>query len=180
VAQPGQVLENPVTGERVVFRRTTAETGGELLEYDLIYRPQGFVTRPHVHPRQEERHEVVEGALGLVVGRGAEQRLDPGDAVVVPAGTTHRLFPIGDEPVHVRFTLRPALRTEELLETFVALARDGKLRPNGMPGLLDLAVIARDFEDEGYATRPPLWIQRALLGPLAALGRRRGLGGAST
>jgi quercetin dioxygenase-like cupin family protein len=173
VARAGDVLENPVTGDRILFRRTGAQTGGEVVEYELLYRPTGFVTRPHLHPRQEERHEVLEGALGLVVDGGAEQRLAPGDAVVVAPGTPHRIVRVGDEPVRVLFTLRPALRTEELLETFVALARAGKLRPNGMPGLLDLAVIARAFEDEGYATRPPLWMQRALLGPLAAVARRR-------
>jgi hypothetical protein len=29
------VLENPATGERLVFLRTAAETGGEVLEYEL-------------------------------------------------------------------------------------------------------------------------------------------------
>ncbi len=51
MAQTGDVLENPVTGERLVFRRTAAETGGDALEYELVFRPQGFVVRQHVHPR---------------------------------------------------------------------------------------------------------------------------------
>jgi quercetin dioxygenase-like cupin family protein len=173
VARPGETLENPVTGERVVFRKTTAETNGEALEYELHFTPTGFVTQEHVHPGQSERHEVVGGALGLVLD-GREQVLRPGDSVVVPRGARHRLFPVDGGQVHVVFELRPALRTETLLETFVGLARDGKVNRKGYPSLLQLAVISREFEAEGYATRPPLAVQRALFTPLAALGRRRG------
>ena len=50
-----EVIENPATGERVVFRRTAAETRGELLEYEFVFRPRGFVAAEHVHPRQAIR-----------------------------------------------------------------------------------------------------------------------------
>ena len=33
--QPGDVIENPVTGERITFVRTSAQTGGALAEMDL-------------------------------------------------------------------------------------------------------------------------------------------------
>jgi quercetin dioxygenase-like cupin family protein len=175
VVAGGDTLENPVTGERIVFRRTAAETGGESLDYDLFFRPQGFVVKEHLHPSQDELHDVVEGRLGLVL-EGKEQVLEPGDSVVVKAGTPHRLFPMDDGQVHVHFEVKPALRTQELLELFFRLARDGKVSKKGNPGLLELAVIAREFEPEGYATRPPLAVQRALFGPLAALARLLGRG----
>jgi hypothetical protein len=34
MAKPGEELRNPVTGQDLVFRRTTAETAGELLEVE--------------------------------------------------------------------------------------------------------------------------------------------------
>ena len=34
MARAGDVLENPVTGERIVFRRVAADTNGELLLFD--------------------------------------------------------------------------------------------------------------------------------------------------
>ena len=173
MARAGDVLENPVTGERIVVRRTAHETNGESLEYELVFAPSGFVTQEHLHPKQSERHEVVSGQLGLHL-QGREQVLGPGDVVVVPAWTPHHLFSVGGSRVHAVFELRPALRTETLLETFVGLARDGKVNDKGYPRLLQLAVLSRDFEDEGYATRPPLAVQRLLFGPLAAIGRRRG------
>ena len=67
----------------------------------------------------------------------------------------------------------PALRSEELLRRFFRLAEEGKVNAKGKPGLLELALIARDFEPEGYATKPPLAVQRALLGPLAVIARNR-------
>jgi quercetin dioxygenase-like cupin family protein len=97
-----------VTGERVVFRRTGTETNGEALEYELVFRPQGFVVQEHVHPRQSERHEVLSGRLVLRTADG-ERVLGPGEAVDVAAGTPHRLFAVGGDPVHALFELRPAL-----------------------------------------------------------------------
>ena len=173
MANAGETLENPVTSERITFRKTAADTNGEALEYEIVFRPSGFVTQEHLHPQQEERHEVVSGSLGLSVD-GEDRVLNAGDVVVVPRGTAHRLFPVGEEPVHAVFESRPALRSEALIETIVRLAREGKLNRKGRPGLLQLAVIAREFEDEGYPTKPPLPVQRALFGPLAALGRLRG------
>jgi mannose-6-phosphate isomerase-like protein (cupin superfamily) len=173
VARSGDVLENPATGDRLVFRKTAAETGGEVLEYEITFRPAGFATRDHVHPRQQERHEVVEGSLGIAVD-GRERRLGPGDVELVPPNTRHRVFPVVDEPVRVTFESRPALETEVLLETIFGLARDGKVNAKGDPGLLQLAVIFRELQDVGYPTSPPLAVQRALLTPLAMVGRLRG------
>ena len=170
MAANAKVLENPVTGERILFRRTTADTGGEALEYELLFRPQGFLVREHLHPCQSERHEVLSGKLGLHLG-GENRVLEPGDAVVVPAATPHRLFPVGDGQVQALFELRPALRTEQLLETFVRLARDGKVDGKGNPRPFELALIAREFEPEGYATKPPLAVQHLLLAPLAWLAK---------
>lgn len=173
MARAGDVFENPATGDRIAFLRTAAETNGELVEYEVEYTPRGFATREHVHPEQEERHEVLEGALGVSVA-GRERRLGPGDAEVVPPRMPHHVFPVGDGLVKARFTSRPALDTEELLETFMALALAGKVNADGNPNILQLAVIARSFERLGYPTRPPLAVQRALFGPLAAFARLLG------
>lgn len=176
VARAGEVLENPVTGERIVFHRTSAETNGELLEYELTVRPAGFLAQNHLHSKQEERHEVVEGEVAITIA-GHERVLRPGDVEIVPPGTAHRLRAVSDQPVRLRMESRPALNSERLIETFVALARDGKVNRKGFPSPLQLAVISRDFEDEGYTAKPPLAVQRIVFGPLAALGRLRGYRG---
>ena len=92
---------------------------------------------------------------------------------MVPPNTPHHMV-ASDAPVTLVMESRPALETEALLETFVALGQQGKLDAEGNPSFLQLAVIAREFEDEGYPTSPPLAVQRAVMTTLAALARRRG------
>lgn len=74
----GDRLENPVTGEVLIFHRTSATTGGEAVLVETIVRPEGFVAAAHVHPRHTERFEVLEGRLGLRVG-DKELLAGPGD-----------------------------------------------------------------------------------------------------
>ena len=173
MARAGDVLEDPTTGSRLVFLRTAAETGGELLEYELTFVPGGFSARDHLHPLQSEQHEVLDGMLGLIVA-GRETRLRAGDSETVPVNTRHRIFKAQDAPLRARFTLRPALDSEVLLETLFGLARDGKVGKAGEPSPLQLAVIFSEFASLGRPPRPPAAVQRALLAPLAVLGRMRG------
>jgi hypothetical protein len=50
MAHAGQILENPVSGEKIIFRQTAAETDGELLAFELVLAPGGAVPGAHVHP----------------------------------------------------------------------------------------------------------------------------------
>ena len=70
MAYAGQIIENPVSGERITFRETAADTGGELLAIDLELRPDGHVPGMHVHPIQEERFEVTDGTMRFKLGCG--------------------------------------------------------------------------------------------------------------
>lgn len=175
MAFTGQVLDNPISGERITFRKTTAETGGKLLAIDLELSPDGHVPGAHVHPLQEERFEIVAGTVKFRKGlRRIKAR--PGDTVVVPPGTVHRFENVGNEPAHVRVEIRPALRMEELFEATVALAREGRTTSTGMPRPFDLALFMREFEAEVRAPFVPAAVVRAMMAPLAWMGRRRGLG----
>src|SRR5215217_4027899 len=111
MARPGELLEAPSLGLQIEFRRTTAETGGELVEFDLIGRPKGILTKPHVHPSQSERQEVIDGSLEIRFGP-LTRILGPGDVVETPAGTTHTHTPDG----HIRVQVRPALEFEAWVE----------------------------------------------------------------
>ena len=65
----GDAIENPVTGERIVFRKTARETNGEAVVIEAHVQPSGFVAAAHVHPHQEERFQVLRGSVGFRVGR---------------------------------------------------------------------------------------------------------------
>ena len=172
MATRGQTLVNPASGERITFRATAAETDGELVAIDLELPEGGRVPGGlHIHPRQEERFEVVRGVMRFRVRR---ERIiaEPGDVVVVPAGVRHDFANAGDETAFVRVEIRPALKMEQLFETAVALAEQGRTMLGGIPRPLDLALFTREFEQEVQAAFPPRWLQRLALMPLAWLARR--------
>jgi quercetin dioxygenase-like cupin family protein len=175
MAHQGQIIENPVSGERITFRETAADTNGELLAIDLELGPDGHVPGMHVHPNQEERFEVTDGVMRFKKGR-EKVIATPGDVVVVAPGVRHKFANAGDERARARVEVRPALRMEELFETTVALAREGRTTRRGLPKPLDLALFVREFEDEVQGAFPPMWVQRATLAPLAWLARKLGRG----
>jgi quercetin dioxygenase-like cupin family protein len=174
MAYAGQILDNPITGERITFRETAADTGGELLAIDLILAPDGHVPGAHVHPSQEERFEIVSGTMKFRLGL-KKIVAQAGDVVVVPRGSNHKFANAGDEPAHVRVEVRPALKMEQLFETTVALAHEGRTNGKGMPKPLDLALFVREYEDEVRAPFPPAPIIKAAMAPLAWIAKHRGL-----
>jgi quercetin dioxygenase-like cupin family protein len=169
----GDIIENPVTGERITFLATSADTDGDMVVIETVVQPGGFVAAAHIHPKQEERFEVVSGTLGLKVD-GEEIVAGPGETLTIPAGTPHRFWNAGDEEVRFRCEVRPALQFEQLLETMFALAADGKTNRKGMPNLLRLAVIARAHFDVVRLPFPPAFVQRSGLALGAPLGRLLG------
>ncbi|MCP9488033.1 MAG: cupin domain-containing protein [Gaiellaceae bacterium MAG52_C11] len=170
---PGERLENPITGEALVFHRTSAQTDGEEVFVEVIVHPHGFVAAAHVHPYQTERFEVLEGRLGL--RRGDEQLVaTPGDIAVVNPGTAHRFWNAGDQDVRFTVEVRPALQFESLIETMFTLAARGKTNRKGLPNPLRLAVIAQAHFDTVRLPFPPPALQRAALALGAPLGKALG------
>ncbi len=166
----GDQIENPVTGERLVFHETSAGTGGARVVFETIVQPGGFVAAAHVHPAQSERFAVESGKLGMKVG-GKKQTLGAGEVATVESGTPHKFWNAGEEPVRFVCEVRPALQFESLLETMFALAADGKTSRKGMPNPLRLAVIANAHFDTVRLPLVPAWLQKAGLILGAPLGR---------
>ena len=173
MAYTGQSFENPVSGERITFLQTAADTDGALLEFELELTADGHVPGAHVHPEQEERFHVLEGEMTFRLGL---RRIvaGPGDTVVVPAGRVHRFANHGDSVARARVEVAPALDMEQLFETTVELALEGNTTRKGVPKPLHLALFVERFRREVRAPFPPAAIVRALMAPLAALARRRG------
>src|SRR5213078_2319434 len=120
----GDTIHNPVTGERITFHQTSADTNGEAVVIECTVQPDGFVAAAHVHPSQKERFAVIDGRLGMKVGR---QRL------VVERGTPHKFWNLGDDEVRFVCEVQPALQFESLLEPMFSLAADDKTNKQGMP-----------------------------------------------
>ena len=169
----GDTIENPVTGERLVFLETSQETNGEYVLVETTVQPGGFVAAAHVHPNQSERFEVERGLVGFALD-GEKVVAGPGESVVVPAGSSHQFWNAGDEEAVFVCEVRPALQFERLLETMFALAHDGKTNRKGMPNPFRLAVIANAHFEDVRLPFPPAWLQKAGLAIGAPLGRLMG------
>lgn len=171
MAYAGKVIESPDT--RLVFVRTAADTGGELLRFEQTVQPDHAPVPAHVHDRQEERFVVLSGEMG-VRAAGEERTLTAGEEVVVPPGTPHTFWNASGRGEALRHTveLRPALKSETFFETVFGLQRDGKLVAGKVPNLLLMAPILVEYEN--WMAGPPVPLQKLLLAPLAFLGRRLG------
>jgi uncharacterized protein YndB with AHSA1/START domain len=160
MANSGDVLDLTPLGVRVELLRTADDTGGELLEFDVIGRARGMLAGGHVHVSQTERLEVLSGAMALTID-GEKHVLTPGQAMEVPAGTPHRQAPAGNGDGRVRVQVRPAGDTLAFLQRLEQMCRDGQVNRFGYPRPAAGARLVRDFSHAGHATTPPLPVQRA-------------------
>jgi quercetin dioxygenase-like cupin family protein len=170
---PGQMLENPVTGERFTFLETAESSRGELLAFDFALREGGSVPIPHVHPVQTERFEIIEGQMRFRMGLRTHVA-GPGEVVEVAPGVLHSFANAGAGEARLRVEVRPALTMQEMFADVVDLARAGRMTRRGLPrNLLDLALLARRYDDIAHAPFLSVAVQRVLLAPLVWAARFR-------
>jgi hypothetical protein len=108
MAHTGQELRGP---GGLVLRIVALDEG--LLEMEAAYSGEGSMPPMHLHPRQAERFEVLEGKMQTVID-GVSRTFGPGAVFEAPAGTPHQMT--GDGPARLRWEVRPALRTADFFE----------------------------------------------------------------
>jgi mannose-6-phosphate isomerase-like protein (cupin superfamily) len=173
MAEPGEIIENPATGERIDFRATKRTTGGDLLAFELTLAPCGRVGGfPHKH-EQAERFTVHSGTLSCRL-RFARTDVRAGESIEVPPRATHYVFnDDADQEVRATVEVRPAGDFETFFETYFAIAAKRRYKAfRGLPRPLHMALLA--YRYGGYGPILPVPLQRSILAPLAALARLRG------
>jgi hypothetical protein len=144
-----------------------------LLEVEAVYtKPTPSRPPVHHHPRQEESFEALSGRLNVQVD-GQDTTLEQGEVLIIPPGVPHEMW-AAEAGARVNWQTRPALKTEAFFETVWGLAKDGKVNDKGVPNLLRVALIAREYEDEFRLASPPWAVQRVLFGSLVPIGRLLG------
>ncbi|WP_233710629.1 cupin domain-containing protein [Natronococcus pandeyae] len=166
-----RTLENPVTGERLAFREET----DAVLRFDYTLEPGGFAVGKvdHVHPNQEERFAVQSGRLGVRID-GDEWTATPGTRFSILSDTPHTVWNDGSNEMHAVVELRPGLELKSFFETIHGLARDGETNEWGLPGPLQLAVLADAYREEFALAGVPIPVQRVLASATAPVGRLAG------
>lgn len=166
MANPGDVIDLPSLGVQMRFLQTTEETAGALLRIEVVL-PPGFSISEHVHPRQQERHEVVSGRLRARVG-GEIREYEAGQRVVGPPGVPHAWHnPSEREELRLVSEHQPALHMELMLEEGAAIARDWAAdKKTIIQCLLRAAALLDEIREDFYFTG---WRTRIAIGLLLAL-----------
>jgi quercetin dioxygenase-like cupin family protein len=152
MARAGERFEMP-DGSVYILRRPAAESGGEVVEMEFVL-PSGCVAPPpHVHRRQVEEYEVLEGRFEVAVD-GKWRTLAPGDSASVPVGALHTFRNRSGATVRVRNRHRPAMRFEEFIErTSRTLRAAGVTRKRDPRVLLYLSQVMLDYDETLYPGR---------------------------
>jgi quercetin dioxygenase-like cupin family protein len=169
-SQPLEEIDDPNSGQRVVFRSNDPEA----LVVDLYVKPGAFV-REHIHLSQAETFAVVAGTFILDVG-GERRTVGAGFSEVIPPRMKHGFEPAAAE-AQLLVTIRPALNLAGYFRDFLTLSRDGRLviPQKGLPKpILLFAMLMHRYRREIAAPGFPVWLQRPLWTVLAWLGRLRG------
>ena len=172
MANPGDKLQG-AHDEKLIFHQTAASTGGALLEMEVTYRPNSERPPAHYHPGQEEHFKVLGGAMSTWID-GEERVYLPGQAFTVPAGTPHAMHNDSKAEGRIVWEVRPALNTEAFFETMWGLAEHGMTNSDGVPSLLQIAVLFRAYNREFRLLKPSYLVQRILFGFLAPIGKLKG------
>ncbi len=172
--RPDDIIIAPTTGERVRFLKRARDTEGEFVRLEVVGEPGAPGPPEHVHEHQEEYFSVQAGTLAGSVD-GEPFRRTAGEELTVWPGTPHEWGNGSDDnELRVLIEVRPAMRFEEVLEVFYGLDRDGKTNDQGLPNLLQLAVIGQEYWEDNHVTSPPPLVQKTLFAVLAPVGRLLG------
>ncbi|NUO82421.1 cupin domain-containing protein [candidate division KSB1 bacterium] len=175
----GAIFENPVSKEKVIFLETSASTNGALLRMEAFGLANGFNRIDHIHPSQQERHEVLAGQMGVTIA-GKEYILNPHESITFEKNVPHKFWNVSGADLHFITEFRPAYDTEGFIETYFAAARTGKVNQKGQPPLLHFFVMLQRYPIAGYAADFPIFLQKALISVLACIGKIFGYKGSLT
>src|SRR4051812_49741118 len=117
-----ETIEAPTMGHRVTWRSDPVSTSGELLRFNFWMRGDASPPPLHVHPRQEERIEVVSGSV-LSISGGVRRVLGPGGTICTPPGEPHTVGPAGGGAGGMNVVFRPAFGFRRLLEGLFCFGR---------------------------------------------------------
>lgn len=167
-----RTIYNPVIGDKVTFLETAAETRGARVTVEVELAPGGK-NGLHYHTTYREHFEVMEGTLGLQVGKEFFH-LDRGGRADVALYERHLFFnPSNEHPVTFRVTIAPAGGFEDTLRIAYGLAADGKVNKKGIPLKFSHLALLLDI-GETYLPGLPYWLQSRLFRYLGRRARRKG------
>ena len=122
----------------------------------------------HVHPRQTETFEVIQGNLKIECS-GTIRVLGPGETFTVAKGKPHQWWNSADDKdLEMRVTMTPARNWETQMEQVF-----GIMNAKGKLSFLQIMAMANTYEM--YVAGPPLPLQKIMSFLLYPLARLKGI-----
>jgi len=171
--EPGELWENPVTGERAVVVELPWQNPDGRGVAELTAIAGARVAGEHLHPAVNEHFSVLRGEL-TVVRDGQRSTLHAGEDAHIQPGVWHDWWNEAQEDAVVRVEVTPGERFVHMIETLFGLAREGHVNAKGMPNPLQLALTGQEFADVIVFRKPPRQVQRLVFGALTPIAKRRG------
>jgi quercetin dioxygenase-like cupin family protein len=168
MAYKGKIISNKKTGQQITFIQTSDDTGGELLEMESVFQPHSKEPVPHYHPLQEEYFTVLEGEICVRINDGVKI-FKQGDKFNIKKNQVHSMWNHSANKARVNWKVIPALDTEYFLENGVGIANEKKTNEQGMPGLLQVALLANKFSHVYRVSKPPYAVQKIVFTVLTPL-----------
>lgn len=161
MAIKNKIIRNPKTRHDIQFLQTRKDTNGKLLEMEATYNEHSKEPAAHFHPFQVEDFEVITGELTVRID-GQLKVLKQGDTLHIPVNKVHSMWNNSDSKTIVNWKVQPAMDTENLLETVSGLANEGKTNDEGMPNILQVALMAIKYQNVFRLAKPPFAVQKIL------------------
>jgi len=168
MAYKGKIINNKKTGQEIKFIQTSDDTGGELLEMESVFQPNSKEPVPHYHPFQEEDFVVLEGEITVRTKTGL-QVLKQGDKLHLKKNQVHSMWNHSKNTARVNWKVMPSLDTEYFLENGMGIANKKKTNEKGMPGLLQIVLLARKFSHVYRVAKPSYVVQKILFTALTPI-----------
>lgn len=158
-------VEDPLFRQRYRFSRD-----GDVLRIEIHTEPGGGVLADHVHPRLEERYDVLEGKVTFRLD-GEPVVTGPGTKVVAAPGVRHSFENTGTETARLEVEAEPALHLRESIEEGAALTQAERFsaagKPRSLRALVEAAALAQRYPETVILSSPPPVVQRLLFPVLA-------------
>jgi len=165
----GDTIINVRTWQKMTFLKTWLETNGTQLQIECVSPVGQTREHLHIHPFQENKFQMISGELNFQID-GKIKKTNKGDIISIPKNVPHEFWNDGTEEAVYIQEFFPALKIDQLFETFFALARDGKLSKNGKPNIFRSALIMLHFENELRLAKPNWTLQKLVFKILAPIG----------
>ncbi len=166
---------SPSTGAYLAVEEMPSKANRQTLQVVRHFPWGGGQSPAHIHFDFDETYEILDGIADARL-ETADLRLAPGETLFVPKGASHA-NPFGREAAGLTLRQKLAPATEgalAYLRTLAEIIRDGRDDCGDLPRLATLAVFEAT-SSRTYLSGLPVWPQRTLLLPAAAvLARRRG------